>query len=80
MELLITILGWVGSFEVIAAYALNSYQKVKSDSITFQLLNLTGAIFLIINSIYKEAYPFTFINIVWCVIALVALVRIIRKR
>jgi hypothetical protein len=43
--------------EVIAAYALNSYQKVKSDSITFQVLNLTGAIFLIINSIYKEAYP-----------------------
>ena len=54
MELLITILGWVGSFEVIAAYALNSYQKVKSDSVAFQLLNLTGAIFLIINSIYKN--------------------------
>lgn len=80
MELLITILGWVGSFEVIAAYALNSYQKVKSDSVTFQLLNLTGAIFLIINSIYKEAYPFTFINTVWSVIAIVALVGIIRKR
>ncbi len=80
MELLITILGWVGSFEVIAAYALNSYQKVKSDSIAFQLLNLTGAIFLIINSIYKEAYPFTFINAVWSVIAIVALVGIIRKR
>lgn len=80
MELLINILGWIGSMEVVTAYALNSSQKIKSDSITFQTLNLTGAIFLIINSIYKEAYPFTFINTVWAVIAVVAIVGIIRKK
>ncbi len=80
MELLIDILGWIGSIEVVAAYGLNSYQKIKSDSIAFQLLNLTGAIFLIVNSIYKQAYPFTFINTVWSVIAIVAIVGIIRKR
>ncbi len=80
MELLINILGWIGSIEVVAAYALNSSQKIKSDSMTFQMLNLTGAIFLIINSIYKEAYPFTFINTVWAVIAIVAILGIIRKK
>jgi hypothetical protein len=80
MELAIDIAGWVGSVEVIAAYGLNSYQKIKSDSLTFQLLNLTGAIFLIINSIYKEAYPFTFINTVWSAIAVVAIVGIIKKK
>jgi len=80
MELLIDMLGWVGSVEVVAAYGLNSYQKIKSDSLTFQLLNLTGAIFLIINSIYKEAYPFTFINMVWSVIAMVAIVGIVKKK
>lgn len=80
MELFINILGWIGSIEVVAAYALNSSQKIRSDSITFQTLNLTGAIFLIINSLYKEAYPFTFINTVWAVIALVAIARIIRKK
>jgi len=80
MELLIDILGWVGSVEVVAAYGLNSYQKIKSDSLTFQLLNLTGAIFLIINSIYKEAYPFTFINTVWSVIAMVAIMGIVKKK
>lgn len=80
MELLINILGWIGSIEVVAAYGLNSYQKIKSDSIRFQVLNLTGAFFLIINSIYKQAYPFTFINSVWSVIAVVAIVGIIRKR
>jgi hypothetical protein len=80
MELLIEILGWVGSIEVVTAYALNSYQKIKSDSLIFQLLNLSGAIFLIINSIYKEAYPFTFINSVWSMIAIVAIFGIIRKK
>ena len=80
MELFINILGWIGSIEVVAAYALNSSQKIRSDSLTFQTLNLTGAIFLIINSLYKEAYPFTFINTVWAVIALVAIARIIRKK
>jgi hypothetical protein len=80
MELVIDILGWVGSVEVVAAYGLNSYQKIKSDSLIFQVLNLTGAIFLIINSIYKEAYPFTFINTVWSVIAIVAIVGILKKK
>ncbi len=80
MESLIEILGWVGSIEVVAAYALNSYQKIKSDSLVFQLLNLSGALFLIINSVYKEAYPFTFINSVWAVIAIVAIIGIIRKK
>ena len=80
MELIINILGWIGSIGVVAAYGLNSYQKIKSDSIAFQLLNLTGAILLIINSIYKQAYPFTFINSVWSVIAIVAIIEIIRKR
>ena len=76
MNQLIEILGWIGSVEVIAAYALNSYQKIKADSWQFQTLNLTGAIFLIMNSVYKQAYPFTLINSVWAVIAITALVRI----
>ena len=70
------ILGWVGSVEILAAFGLNSFQKVKSDSVTFQLLNLSGATFLIINSIVHQAYPFTFINSVWAVISLTALVKI----
>lgn len=79
MEGLITILGWVGSVAVIAAYGLNSMQKLKSDSLAFQLLNLTGAVLLIINSVFKEAYPFTFINSVWAVIAILAIFKIFRK-
>lgn len=80
MKLLIDILGWIGSVEVIAAYGLNSFQKIKSDSVWFQLLNLTGGIFLIINTVYYGAYPSTFINIVWVLIAIPALYAIFRKK
>ncbi|MCX8490879.1 MAG: hypothetical protein ORN54_07415 [Cyclobacteriaceae bacterium] len=80
MEILITTLGWIGSLLVIGSYGLNSYQKIKSDSLIFQLMNLAGGIFLIINSVYKEAYPFTFINTIWVLIAILAIIQIVGKK
>jgi hypothetical protein len=80
MEAWISALGWIGSVAVIAAYALNSLQKIKSNSVSFQLLNLSGAVLLIINSVFKEAYPFTFINTVWAIIAIVSLSRMMQKQ
>lgn len=80
MKLLIDIIGWIGSIEVILAYGLNSYQKLNSDSLTFQVLNLTGAFFLIINTIYYGAFPSAFINVVWVLIALPAIYRILKGK
>lgn len=79
MKLIIDILGWIGSIAVIAAYGLNSYQKIKSDSYLFLSLNLLGGIFLIIYSYYYTAYANTFINVVWVIIAVPALIRLFRK-
>jgi hypothetical protein len=79
MKLTIDILGWIGSIAVIAAYGLNSYQKIKSDSYSFLILNLTGGIFLIVYSYYYTAYANTFINVVWVIIAVPALIRLFRK-
>jgi hypothetical protein len=80
MNILIETLGWIGSIAILSAYGLNSFQKIKSDSVSFQVLNLIGGIFLIINSIYHEAYPFTFINSIWILIALPALVKILSRK
>lgn len=73
MQLLVNILGWSGSIMVIAAYGLNSYQRISSDSIVFLLLNLIGGAFLIIYSAYLSAFANTFINVVWVIIAIPAL-------
>ncbi|HOO10885.1 MAG TPA: hypothetical protein PKW06_13170, partial [Cyclobacteriaceae bacterium] len=53
----IDVLGWIGSVEVILAYGLNSYHKINAGSLLFQLLNLTGAVFLITNTVYYGAFP-----------------------
>jgi len=76
---LIDALGWIGSICVVAAYGLNSYQKIKSDSLLFYALNLVGGIFLIVYSYYKGAYANTFINVVWVIIAVPALIRLLLR-
>lgn len=79
MELLIDIIGWTGSVMVIAAYGLNSYQKLDSKALAFLLLNLVGGIFLIVYSYYYSAFANTFINVVWVVIAVPALIAYWRR-
>jgi hypothetical protein len=76
LKLWVDILGWVGSIEVIVAFALINMQKIDSKSVWYQILNLTGAIFLIINTVYYGAYPSTFINLVWVGIAIYGLWKI----
>lgn len=71
----IEIIGWIGGFEVLFAYFLISSGKVNSTSMFFQLLNLTGSILLIINTYAKEAYPSTFVNVVWVGIAGTAMIQ-----
>ena len=79
MKLLIDIIGWIGSVLLIAAYGLNSYQKIKSDSFIFLILNTVAGIALIIYSWYYMAYANTFINVVWVIIAVPALIKLLRK-
>lgn len=80
MKLLIDVIGWIGSIEVILAYGLNSYQKISSNSLAFQVLNLTGGAFLIANTIYYGAFPSAFINVIWVLIAIPAIYQILKKK
>jgi hypothetical protein len=79
LDLLIDILGWFGSLLVVVVYGLNSYQKIKSVSLLFYSANIIGGIFLVIYSVSKAAYANTFINIVWVVIAIPALIKLLRR-
>ena len=74
----INILGWIGSAAVITAYALISLNKLNSRSKLYQGLNLAGSVGLIVNTAYYRAYPSTVVNVVWLLIAAVALVRVVR--
>lgn len=73
--ILIDIIGWTGSGLVVLAYGLVSTNRLKGNSVTYQILNLMGGVFLFINTVYYGAYPSSFTNIVWISIAVAAIVR-----
>ncbi len=70
MTIVNEIIGWIGAIEVLLAYFLLSLNYVDGKSLPYQLLNLTGAIFLIINTLALKAYPSAFVNVIWVGIAL----------
>jgi hypothetical protein len=74
-NLLIDLIGWIGAISLLAAYALVSTRRLAGDAFTYQLLNLTGGAFLIINSFFYGAFPSVGVNLVWIGIAVFALAR-----
>ena len=71
----IDFVGWVGSGAVVSAYALLANNWLRSNSRTYQLLNLIGGLGLVINTIHYRAFPSTFVNIIWTIIAVSALAK-----
>ena len=76
---LVDVIGWIGAAALLAAYGLVSSKRLDGDSMTFQILNLVGAVFLIVNSTYYGAYPSTFVNVVWIGIAVVTILHVKKK-
>ncbi|PIU03759.1 hypothetical protein COT44_01640 [Candidatus Shapirobacteria bacterium CG08_land_8_20_14_0_20_39_18] len=73
------IIGWLGTFAVLLAYFLVSFRKISSNSKEYQLLNLFGAIGIILNSAIHGALPSVGLNITWLLIAALALYKIAKK-
>ncbi|MEZ5042729.1 MAG: hypothetical protein R2828_22740 [Saprospiraceae bacterium] len=69
MELFIEIIGWLGSILLIGAFLLNSMNKLDTQSLQYQLMNLLGGVMLIMNSFYYGALPSSFLNLIWSAIA-----------
>jgi len=77
MKTFAEIIGWYGAAAIVGAYALNSFNVISSSSLGYQLLNLTGAVGIVIISMLKKAYQPAALNAIWTVIALAALFKII---
>ncbi len=79
-KILIDIIGWTGSVCVLSAYFMISLNKVTARSKLYQALNIAGSILLIVNTFFYSAYPSTFVNIVWLLIAIFAIINIFRSK
>ena len=73
--IVVNVVGWMGMALLISAYALVTTGRVLGPSLTFQLMNLFGGAFLMLNSAYYSAWPSAALNLVWVVVGLVGLER-----
>ncbi len=73
-------LGWVGSFAYLLAYLLLSLNKLKAGQKAYHVLNVVGALGLTVNALFIRDYPNVLVNIVWGLIALMAILLIVLKK
>lgn len=76
-ELLAEIAGWYGTTAIVGAYALVSFGLIDAEGITYQILNLSGALGIIVISNVKKVRQTIVLNLFWSAIAIVALVRLL---
>jgi hypothetical protein len=71
--------GWAGAAALLLAYGLVSSGRLTGRSLSFQLLNLFGALGLLANGVWHGAWPSAALNAVWLVIGTTALTRLRRE-
>lgn len=76
MKKFLEIFGWYGAVAIVGAYALVSLSVIQSNGVLYQLLNFTGAIGIVAVSLTKKAYQPATLNIIWTVIAAIALLKL----
>lgn len=76
-QLIIEIAGWYGAAGILGAYTLVSFGVIDSGGLIFQLLNLTGASGILAVSIYKRVGQSIVLNVVWSIVAIVAIIGIL---
>lgn len=75
---LIEIFGWYGTIAIILAYGLVSFSVLPSSSIWYQVLNGTGALGVLSISFYKKAFQPAILNTIWAIVAIIAIINILK--
>lgn len=66
--------GWYGTVAIISAYALVSFDAISARSFLYQILNVTGAVGIIVISAKKKVSQSVVLNIFWALIGLIAII------
>ncbi len=72
------VLGWIGMILVLLAYFLLSLEKIPN-GILYQSLNFIAAILMAIGLYPKDAWFSFTLQVVWGIVAVVALIKILKK-
>jgi len=80
MKLAMTIVGWSGVLFCTLGYLLLSMKVIKSDSLSFQILNVLGGGCLAVTALDTNDLPNVAANLLWMGIGLYALISIFKKQ
>jgi hypothetical protein len=79
-QLAVEAAGWAGALLILVAYVLVTVGRLTGQSLAFQWMNLLGAAGFIINGWWHHALPSATLNVVWMLIAAVALCRLWKRK
>ena len=68
------IAGWYGVVAIVSAYALSSLGFLAVQDTTYQVLNRTGAIGVVLDALDDKNYQPAVLNIIWAIVAVLALI------
>jgi hypothetical protein len=80
MDIVMGIVGWVGTALLIVAYALLTAGRLRAGGWMYQTMNLIGGLALLVNCVSLSAWPSAALNVVWFSIGAVGLIRSRRRR
>jgi hypothetical protein len=80
VEIAVEVAGWTGAALILGAYALLSAGRLTGRSLTYQLMNVFGAIGFVINGWWHGALPSAALNVLWLAIGAIASWRILKRR
>lgn len=72
--------GWIGAALILVAYLLVTMGRLTGQSLAFQWMNLLGALGFVINGWWHAALPSASLNVIWMMIAAVALWRLWKRK
>ena len=75
----ISSIGWYGVIATVLAYALVSALVLPPTSLLYQGLNFTGAAAVTYETWVRRDYQPFWLNLIWALIALVAIINILRS-
>ncbi len=67
------LIGWFGMACILVAYAGVSGEWLFPHTVSYQCINLVGAVSLLYSAARTHSYPVVALNIAWALIALLAL-------
>ncbi len=74
---ILQIYGWYGAIAILVGFFLISFNFITPNTLLYQSISLTGALGLALNALNKKDYPSGTLNIIYALIALIALIKVL---